>query len=153
MIQTHFWVRPIALWAMAVALAAGIFVLTAYSGYLAASRGQAEETLAVLQSMLRSLPIWGAAWAGFVALYLVGYRGGARLLPLFGKGWRGVLLSGVAFAGSIASLWMITQIPYRDPAHIPFIGYWLAFAIYFQALRAAAVARAQPQQGIERLFE
>lgn len=153
MIKTQFLVRPITLWAMAAALAAGILVLTAYSGYLAASRGQAEETMAVLQSMLRSLPIWGAAWAGFVALYLVGYRGDARMMPVFGKGWRAALLSVVTIVGSIGSLWMITQIPYRDPAHIPFIGYWLAFAFYFQALRAAAVARSRPEQGIERVFE
>lgn len=153
MTKTHFWASPIALWTMAAALAAGIFVLTAYSGYLAAARGQAEDTMAVLQSMLRSLPIWGAAWAGLVALYLVGYRGGARMMPLFGNGWRAAVLSVVAFAGSIGSLWMITQIPYRDPVHLPFIGYWLAFACYFQALRAAAVARSRPQQGNERVFE
>ena len=109
--------------------------------------------MAVLESMLRSLLIWGAAWAGLVALYLVWYRGGARMMPLLGNGWRAAVLSIVAFVGSMGSLWMITQIPYRDPAHLPFVGYWLAFAFYFQALRAAAVARSQTAESIERVLE
>ena len=141
------------LWSMAAALAAGIFVLTAYSGYLSMLRGQAEDTTEVLGSMLRSLPIWGAVWASFVALFLVGYRGGAKLRPLFGKGFLTAVLAALAFAGSIGSLWMITQMPYRDAAHAPFIAYWIIFALYFQALRAAAVSRSMPEADVGTVFE
>ncbi|MCP3729113.1 hypothetical protein M9978_01610 [Sphingomonas sp. MG17] len=85
---------------------------------------------------------WFAVPLAFAAIHLWRYRGGATMLPLFGRGWVNALLALASLL--LSALFLLaaavgTEVP--EPHGWPFAIWFTAAALYFQALRAAAVRR------------
>lgn len=81
----------------------------------------------------------------FAAVHLWRYRGGATMLPLFGRGWVSALLATGSFILTAICLLAAaagTDLP--EPSSVPFALWFVAVALYCQALRAAAVRRSLP---------
>lgn len=99
---------------------------------------------------------WFALPVLFAALHLVRYRGGATMLPLFGRSWISVLLSVVSLLLSalfLLAAFVGTEFPALDS--LPSTIWLVAAAVYFQALRAAAVHRSlpDPEADLVSVFE
>jgi hypothetical protein len=81
----------------------------------------------------------------FAAMHLWRYRGGATMLPLFGRGWVSALLATGSFA--LSAMFLLAAVAGTDlpkPHGVPFALWFMAMALYCQALRAAAVQRSLP---------
>jgi hypothetical protein len=132
------------LWAAGVALWFGILPVLIYDGRrYYAEGGQSLDGpgmlfagAAIASVML--LPVFLAV----LACYLLRYRGPASVLRFRTRSLAAILLSAVALLASAFFLWCILwRVRFWEVTRIPYVAYLLAWSIYFQYLRAAAVNR------------
>lgn len=134
------------LWLSAVLLALFVYPLILYSGHLYyAEGGRSPDAPGMLfASILFTTPIWLSAWMMFVAIFLVGYRGGGRLADLHAPSIASGLLSFVAFSVTIFVIWaLFARTQWWLWTRLPFTAWHVAGAVFVQYLRAAAVQRSK----------
>lgn len=155
--RTAYWSRPIFLWSISVVLplmAIPVVLLEEAIMGLEGSVPPAAELSDVEATML--VLAWLGGPAVFAIPYLLGYRGGATMLPLFGRGWFAALLAICTLLFSAVFLlaaFVGTEFP--QPHSWPMAGWLTAVAVYLQALRAAAVRRSLPdeREALAQVFE
>ena len=144
--STAFWANPLFLWSMSVvlplAVVPAVLIQDAMMDVEQIDTGDSSE---VAPWELALMIGWFVVPVLFAALHLWRYRGGATVLPLFGRGWVSASLATGSFALSAIFLLAAavgTDLP--EPHGVPFALWFVAMALYCQALRAAAVRRSLP---------
>jgi hypothetical protein len=140
--------HPASLWVAGLCLWFGMLPLLIYDGrrYYAEGGqsldGPAMLLMAISVTSVMLLPVLLAVQA----CYLLRYRGPAPVLRFRTRGLAAVLLSAVALLASLFFLWCIAwRVRFWEPTRIPYVAYLLAWSIYFQFLRAAAINRHDPE--------
>ena len=151
--------EPFWLWLAGLALWFGILPLLIYDGRLYyAEGGQSVDGPGMLLvaagvTSVMFLPLFLA----ILACYLLRYRGSAPLSRFRAGSLFGNLLTVLAILMSL--FWLCVtfwRVDFWKPTRIPFAAYCLAWAAYFQYLRAAAVNRSQPRaeyEGTANVFD
>lgn len=139
--------RPAFLWLAGLVLWFGILPLLVYDGRrYYAEGGQSPDgpgmlLVGAMTSSVMFLPILLAV----LACYLLRYRGPAPVLRFRTRSLAAALLSAVALLASAFFLWCIFwRVRFWEVTRIPYVAYLLAWSVYFQYLRAAAVNRHDP---------
>jgi hypothetical protein len=144
---TAFWAHPLFLWSMSVvlplAVIPAVMIQDAVMGAEPAGTGDNAGDVAPGELVL--VIGWFVVPVLFAAAHLWRYRGGATMLPLFGRGWISASLAIISFA--LTAMFLLaaaagTDLP--EPHGVPFALWFVAMALYCQALRAAAVRRSLP---------
>ncbi len=147
--------HPVWLWLAGVVLWFTIIPLIGYDGRLYyAEGGQSIDGPAML--LAAAVPTSVMLLPGLLLLqgcYLLGYCGAAPLWNFRAPSLAGTLLSIVAMLASLFFLWcLFWRVEFWKPTRAPFVVYLLAWAIYFQYLRAAAANRARPRDDTADVF-
>lgn len=135
------------MWVAALAFSFAVFPAMLYSGRLYYDEGgtSPDGPGMAFVAIVYTAPVWITAWLGFVALFLVRFRGPARLLPLVGSSATSMMLAAIATLATLFCSWAaFARVEVSRPTHWPFSLYWLALGGYCQCLRAAAVHRSLP---------
>lgn len=138
--------QPIWLWLAGLGLWFGLLPLLSYNGQLYyAEGGQPIDgpDLPLVAAAVASL-IFLPAFLAILACYLLRYRGAAPLSNFRTSSIFGNLLTVLAICGSLFWLWVIFwRVDFWKPTRFPYVAHFLAWSIYCQYLRAAAVNRSQ----------
>ena len=141
------WARPAFLWTMSVVLPAAAIPVVLIEDELRTTEGASSPPSApVDEASVVLFLLWFIVPPACAALCLIGYRGGASICPLFGRG----IVAGVVTLASLplSALFVLAAFvgtDFPEPYSLPFFGWFIAVALYFQALRAAAVHRSLPR--------
>jgi hypothetical protein len=134
------------LWLAGLVLWFGLLPLLGYNGRLYyAEGGQSIDGPGMLlaaagATSVMFLPVFLA----ILACYLLRYRGPGPLSSFRTRSYFGNLLTALAIFASLFCLWAIFwRVDFWKLSRFPFVAYFLAWSIYFQYLRAAAVNRAE----------
>lgn len=153
----RLWAKPAFLWTMSVIVPLAVIpVVWLEEQILALEHAVPIPDTGDDWSILVTVLIWFGAPIASAAICLTGYRGGATMLPLFGRGVVSALIA-IASFGLSAVFVLAGLVGTEFPAlhGWPLAGWFIVAAVYLQALRAAAVRRSLPheQDALIRVFE
>lgn len=156
--SARLWAKPAFLWIMSVVLPLAVIPVVWFQDLYLGEQDISPSTVPGDDgwSILILVLIWFGAPIASAALCLIGYRGGATMLPLFGRGVLAALIAIASFG--LSALFVLSGLVGTEFPALhgwPFTGWFFAVAAYLQALRAAAVRRSMPQEdeSLVRVFE
>ena len=125
----------------------GLIPLTGYDGRLYYDEGGQSldgPGMLLIATIVNSIVLFPVLLL-ILASYLARYRGPGPLWRFRTTSILAILLTVLATLASLFFLWSIFwRVQFWKPTRLPFVAYLLAWAVYFQYLRAAAVNRANP---------
>ncbi len=132
------------LWTAGVLLGVAVLPLVMWHGWLYyAEGGNSPDGPGMLMAgLLMTSPMWFGTWMAASFAYLFRYRGGTPLAAGAGATLLALVLSVLACLFSIGFGWLaFARVEFWRITRLPFVLHLLGCAIYWQYLRAAAVAR------------